>query len=44
MSHETLLTGRAEGVAHVTLDRPAARNALSATMLRELEADQGHQR
>lgn len=38
MSHETLLVGREEGVATVTLNRPAAKNALSVAMAHELTA------
>ncbi len=38
MSYETFLTGQAGGVARITLDRPEVRNALSRTMLAELEA------
>ncbi len=37
MSHETLLTSLEDGIARVVLNRPAARNALSATLLAELE-------
>ncbi|HET7340535.1 MAG TPA: enoyl-CoA hydratase/isomerase family protein, partial [Methylomirabilota bacterium] len=38
MAYETLLTSLADGVARITLNRPEVRNALSVTMLRELEA------
>ena len=38
MSYETLLIGREGGVARITLNRPAVRNALSRTMIEELEA------
>ena len=37
MSYETLLTSLQDGVARVTLNRPEARNALSVTLVRELE-------
>lgn len=37
MSYETLLTGLQDGIARITLNRPEARNALSATLVRELE-------
>ncbi|MEK7713871.1 MAG: enoyl-CoA hydratase/isomerase family protein, partial [candidate division NC10 bacterium] len=37
MSYETLLTSLQDGVARVTLNRPEARNALSLTLVRELE-------
>ncbi|MBI2491186.1 MAG: enoyl-CoA hydratase/isomerase family protein [Candidatus Rokubacteria bacterium] len=37
MSYQTLLTSLDEGVARVTLNRPEARNALSAALLGELE-------
>jgi enoyl-CoA hydratase/carnithine racemase len=40
MSHETLLTSPEGGVARITLDRPEVRNALSRTMIQELEAAQ----
>jgi len=38
MSYETLLTSLQDGVARVTLNRPEARNALSRTLVQELEA------
>lgn len=38
MSYETLLTSLDEGVARITLNRPDVRNALSRTMVREIEA------
>jgi len=38
MSYETLLTSLQDGVARITLNRPEARNALSHTLLQELEA------
>jgi enoyl-CoA hydratase/carnithine racemase len=38
MSYETLLTSLQDGVARVTLNRPEVRNALSQTLIRELEA------
>jgi enoyl-CoA hydratase/carnithine racemase len=38
MAYETLLTSVADGVARVTLNRPHVRNALSRTMVGELEA------
>lgn len=37
MSYETLLTALDEGVARITLNRPEVRNALSQTMVAELE-------
>jgi len=37
VSYETLLVDLAGGVASVTLNRPEVRNALSATLIRELE-------
>ena len=37
MSYETLLVDMRDGVASVTLNRPDVRNALSATLIRELE-------
>ena len=37
MTYETLLVDVREGVASVTLNRPDVRNALSATLIRELE-------
>lgn len=37
MTYETLLVDVREGVASVTLNRPEVRNALSATLIRELE-------
>ena len=37
MSYETLLVDVQDGVASVTLNRPEVRNALSATLIRELE-------
>ena len=37
MSYETLLVNVQDGVASVTLNRPDVRNALSATLIRELE-------
>jgi len=37
MSYETLLTSLEDGVARIVLNRPDARNALSRTMLAELE-------
>ncbi len=37
MSYETLLVDVQDGVASVTLNRPDVRNALSATLIRELE-------
>ena len=37
MSYETLLVEVQDGVASVTLNRPDVRNALSATLIRELE-------
>ena len=37
-SYETLLTSSESGVARIALNRPEVRNALSRTMLRELEA------
>lgn len=37
MSYETLLTSLQDGVARVTLNRPEARNALSRTLVEELE-------
>jgi enoyl-CoA hydratase len=38
MAYETLLTSLADGVARITLNRPDVRNALSRTMLQELQA------
>ncbi len=38
MSYETLLTSLHDGVARITLNRPEARNALSRTLVQELEA------
>ena len=38
MSYETLLVEIAGGVGTVIFNRPEVRNALSATMIRELEA------
>ena len=38
MSYETLLTSLQDGVARITLNRPEVRNALSQTLLLELEA------
>ena len=38
MAYETLLVSTADGVAHITLNRPEVRNALSRTMMAELEA------
>ena len=38
MSYETLLTSVGDGVARITLNRPHVRNALSRTMVREIEA------
>jgi enoyl-CoA hydratase/carnithine racemase len=37
-AYETLLTSREHGVARITLNRPAVRNALSRTLIQELEA------
>jgi len=37
-AHETLLTSREGGVARITLNRPEVRNALSRTLVQELEA------
>ena len=37
MTYETLLVEVAGGVGAVTLNRPEVRNALNATMIRELE-------
>ena len=37
-AYETLLTSTEGGVARITLNRPEVRNALSRTMVRELEA------
>ena len=37
MSYETLLVDVQDGVASVILNRPDVRNALSATLIRELE-------
>lgn len=37
MSYETLLTSVDDGVARITLNRPDVRNALSRTMVREIE-------
>ena len=37
-AYETLLTSTEAGVARITLNRPDARNALSRTMVQELEA------
>src|SRR2546428_4698666 len=36
--YETLLTSRERGVARITLNRPDVRNALSRTLIQELEA------
>ena len=36
MSYETLLVDVQDGVASVTLNRPEVRNALNATLIREL--------
>jgi enoyl-CoA hydratase len=38
MNHETLLTSLEEGVARIVLNRPEVRNALSQTLVRELES------
>lgn len=38
MAWETLLTSVADGVARITLNRPQVRNALSRTLVQELEA------
>ena len=38
MSYETLLASLTDGVACITLNRPEVRNALSRTMVAELEA------
>jgi enoyl-CoA hydratase/carnithine racemase len=38
MAYETLLAAQDGGVARITLNRPDVRNALSRTMVRELEA------
>ena len=38
MSDETLLASLTDGVARITLNRPEVRNALSRTMVAELEA------
>ena len=38
MSYETLLASLTDGVARITLNRPEVRNALSRTMVAELEA------
>lgn len=38
MSYETLLTALEDGVARIVLNRPEARNALSRTLVQELEA------
>ncbi len=38
MSYETLLTSLEDGVARIVLNRPEARNALSQTLVRELES------
>src|SRR2546428_3047931 len=38
VSDETLLTSLTDGVARITLNRPEVRNALSRTMVAELEA------
>jgi enoyl-CoA hydratase len=38
MAYETLLASCADGVARITLNRPQVRNALSRTMVQELEA------
>ena len=38
MSYETLLTSVGDGVARITLNRPHVRNALSRTMVWEIEA------
>ena len=37
-AYETLLTSRERGVARITLNRPDVRNALSRTLIQELEA------
>ena len=37
-AYETLLTSREGGVARITLNRPEVRNALSRTLVQELEA------
>ena len=37
MSYETLLVDARDGIASVTLNRPEVRNALNATLIRELE-------
>ncbi len=37
MTYETLLVDVTDGVASLTLNRPHVRNALSATLIRELE-------
>ena len=37
MSYETLLVDAKDGIASVTLNRPEVRNALNATLIRELE-------
>ena len=37
-AYETLLTSRENGVARITLNRPDVRNALSRTLVQELEA------
>jgi enoyl-CoA hydratase/carnithine racemase len=38
VSHETLLTSVGHGVGRITLNRPEVRNALSRTMVREIES------
>jgi enoyl-CoA hydratase/carnithine racemase len=38
MSYETLLVAVEDGVARITLNRPEVRNALSRTLVREIEA------
>jgi enoyl-CoA hydratase/carnithine racemase len=37
VSYETLLVSHEEGVARITLNRPEVRNALSRTLVRELD-------
>jgi enoyl-CoA hydratase/carnithine racemase len=37
VSYETLLVAHEEGVARITLNRPEGRNALSRTLVRELD-------